>query len=110
MAQNTKAGADELLRLARTRSGISQRELARRADTAQSVVARVENGQTIPSLDTLDRLIAAAGFELRRELSPRPVLHSHMLDDCARILRLSPVERLREVGNVSRFVALAHRV
>ncbi|MFI5245272.1 MAG: hypothetical protein ACHQQR_08615 [Gemmatimonadales bacterium] len=39
-----------------------------------------------------------------------PVVHSHMLADSARILRLSPVERLREVANVNRFVVGARRV
>ncbi|HVT38834.1 MAG TPA: helix-turn-helix transcriptional regulator [Gemmatimonadaceae bacterium] len=109
MSQSVLPRAADLLGLARIRSGLSQRELARRAKTAQSVVARIEKGQTIPSLDTLDRLVAAAGFELRHELSPKPVFHSHMLDDCARILRLSPAERLREVRNVSRFIIAARR-
>ena len=102
--------AARLLLQARTRAGLAQRELAARARTSQSVIARIERGQTIPSVETLDRLLAAAGFELHRTLSPVPVVHSHMLADSARILRLSPVERLREVANVSRFVAGARRV
>jgi transcriptional regulator with XRE-family HTH domain len=89
---------------------MSQRELAERARTSQSVIARIERGQTIPSVETLDRLLGAAGFELRRTLEPLPVVHSHMLEDSARILRLSPVDRLREVANVSRFLASARRV
>ena len=102
--------AASLLAAARARTGVTQRQLADRAKTSQSVVARIERGQTIPSVATLDRLLAAAGFELRRTLEPKPVVHSHMLDDSARILRLSPVDRLREVANVSRFLASAHRV
>ena len=99
-----------LLLEARSRAGLVQRELAERASTSQSVVARIERGQTIPSVETLDRLLAAAGFELKKILLPKPVVRSHMLDDSARILRLSPVERLREVANVSRFVSAARRV
>ncbi len=99
-----------LLLQARTRAGLAQRDLAMRAQTSQSVIARIERGQTVPSVETLDRLLAAAGFELKRTLLPRPVVHSHMLEDSTRILRLSPVERLREVGNVSRFVVGAKRV
>jgi transcriptional regulator with XRE-family HTH domain len=98
-----------LLTRARRRAAVSQRELALRAHTSQSVIARIERGQTIPSVETLDRLLAAAGFELRRTLEPKPVVHSHMLEDSARILRLSPVDRLREVANVSRFIAGARR-
>ena len=101
--------AAHLLLQARTRAGLAQRELAARAHTSQSVIARIELGQTIPGVETLDRLLAAAGFELRRTLSPKPVVHSHMLADSARILALSPAERLREVANVSRFVAGARR-
>ena len=107
MRKTEETGA--LLRRARSLAGITQRELAQRAHTSQSVIARIESGETSPSIVTLDRLLAAAGFELRRELSLKPVVHSHMLDDCERILRLSPEERLREVANVSRFLAAARR-
>lgn len=61
-----------LVREARTRAGLTQRELAKRAGTAQSVVARVERGQTSPTLDTLTRLIAAAGFNVSMELVLQP--------------------------------------
>ena len=98
-----------VLREARQRAGLTQRELAARAGTAQSVVARIEQGQTDPSAATLARLLAAAGFELRGELTPLPVPDSHMLEDVARILALTPEERLLEVRNVSRFEAAARR-
>lgn len=98
-----------LVRLARRRAGLTQRELARRAGTAQSVVARIESGRTSPAADTLARLLAAAGFEARTELAPLAVPGSHMLDDVARILRLTPEDRLRELANVDRFVAAARR-
>jgi transcriptional regulator with XRE-family HTH domain len=61
--------ARALLLQARTRAGLTQRALARRAKTVQSVVARIEKGQTSPSIETFDRLLAAAGFELRGQLS-----------------------------------------
>lgn len=61
-----------LVREARTRAGLSQRELANRAGTAQSVVARVERGLTSPTLETLTRLLAASGFNVSMELVPRP--------------------------------------
>jgi transcriptional regulator with XRE-family HTH domain len=99
-----------LLRQARTAAGLTQRELARRARTAQSVVARIELRLTSPSWDTLSRLLAAAGFEARAELESRPARRSHMLDDVARILRLSPEQRLDEIRNVSRFLNAARRV
>ena len=98
-----------LLRAARERAGLTQRELARRAGSAQSVVARIEQGRTDPSSATLARLLAAAGFELRVELDPLPAADTHMLDDVARIRALTPEERLLEVRNVSRFEAVARR-
>ena len=98
-----------LLRRARLTAGLTQRTLARRARTAQSVVARIERGQTSPSWDTLARLLAAAGFDIHTELDPRPRPHSHMLADVARILALPPERRLEEVGNVSRFIHAARR-
>ncbi len=99
-----------LLRTARRRAGLTQRQLALRAGTAQSVVARIESGQTSPSADTLARLLAAAGFETRMELAPLAVHESHMLNDVDRILRLTPDARLRELANVDRFVTAARRV
>ncbi len=98
------------LREARRRSGLSQRALAARAGTSQSVVARIENGQTSPSVDTLVRLLEAAGLELRTELVVRPIVDSHMLDDIERILALTPEQRLEEVRNVDAFVKAARRV
>lgn len=102
-----KAGS--LLRDARVRSGLSQRELARKARTAQSVVARIEAGLTDPGWDTLAALIRAAGFDLAVELEPRIAARTHMMADVARILALSPEDRLREVAAVSRFAAGAKR-
>jgi transcriptional regulator with XRE-family HTH domain len=99
-----------LLRRARAKAGLSQRALATRAHTAQSVVARIELGITIPSLDTLRRLVGAAGFDLDVRLEHRVVFDPAMLDDVPRILALSPEDRLREVGTVNRFVGAARRV
>ena len=101
---------DAVLKDARLRAGLTQRELARRARTAQSVVARIELGEASPTWHTLTRLLAAAGFDLDTQLAVRPVARSHMLDDVARILRLTPEERLREVANASRLAVGARRV
>ncbi|MEX2155301.1 MAG: helix-turn-helix transcriptional regulator [Gemmatimonadales bacterium] len=102
--------AATLLRQARTRAGLSQRVLARRAGTAQSVVARIEAGQTSPTWETLERLLAAAGVELRAQIEPRVVVGSHMLDDVPRILEMTPEQRLEEVKNLTEFLHQARRV
>jgi len=102
--------AATLLRQARTRAGLSQRALARRARTAQSVIARIEGGQTSPSWDTLERLLTAANYEMVAHTEPRVVVGSHMLSEVAGILRMTPEQRLQEVKNVSEFLHRVRRV
>ena len=101
--------AAQLLADARARAGLSQRQLARMAKTAQSVVARIELGETSPSWATLSRLVAAAGFTLTAALKRRRP-DPQELDDVARILRLTPEQRLLEVARVSAFISAARRV
>lgn len=62
--------AAEAVSLARAGAGLSQRELAERAGTSQPAVARLESGLVSPTIDTLRRLAAAAGFELHLGLVP----------------------------------------
>jgi len=88
---------------------LTQRELARKARTAQSVVARIELGETSPSWSTLARLLNAAGFALAPALR-RIRLDPQMLDDVPRILALTPEQRLVELKQVSRFLSAARRV
>ena len=107
MTQNTSPAT--LVADARAQAGLSQRALARLAGTAQSVVARIESGQSSPTWQTLSRLLAAAGFVLRAEII-RSTFDNHMLDDVARIRALSPEQRLIELRNTSHFVVGARRV
>jgi transcriptional regulator with XRE-family HTH domain len=102
--------AATLLRQARTRAGLSQRALAQRAGTAQSAIARIESGQTSPTWETLERLLAAADVALRTELEPRVVVGSHMLSEVPGILRMTPEQRLEEVKNLTEFLHQARRV
>ncbi len=57
-----------LIRMARRRAGLTQAELARRAGTSQSAVSSYESGRRSPSVATLCRIVAAAGFEVRMRL------------------------------------------
>jgi transcriptional regulator with XRE-family HTH domain len=99
--------AADLLKAARRRAGLSQRALAAKAKTAQSVIARIESGDTSPSWETLAALLAAAGFQLHVALEASPANRSHMLDDVPRILRLTPEQRLIELRNAARLFASA---
>lgn len=51
------------------RRGLSQRALASRAGTTQAAVAAYEAGRRQPTVPTLYRLLAAAGFEPRIRLA-----------------------------------------
>jgi transcriptional regulator with XRE-family HTH domain len=44
--------------------GLSQRELAERADVGQVLIARLELGQTDPRLSTLEKLAEALGIRM----------------------------------------------
>ena len=49
---------------ARRRAGLSQKELARRMGTTQSVITRLECGRRSPSVKTLRRLAEVTGSRL----------------------------------------------
>jgi transcriptional regulator with XRE-family HTH domain len=55
---------------ARRRSGLSQAELARRMNTTQSTVARLESGRAQPSTRTLVRFAKATGHTLKISFQP----------------------------------------
>jgi predicted nucleotidyltransferase/DNA-binding XRE family transcriptional regulator len=68
LARDVSAGA--LIRLARTRAGLTQRELAARVGTTQSVISAYEGGRRQPGLTTLVALIEATGHDLHVDLRP----------------------------------------
>jgi transcriptional regulator with XRE-family HTH domain len=59
-----------LIRTARDRASLTQWELAELAAVTQQTVSAYETGRKEPTLPTLQRLLAAAGFELRVRLEP----------------------------------------
>ena len=102
----------QLLTEARRRAGLTQRGLARRARTVQSVVVRIENGTVSPTWRRLTSLLHAAHHELRVDLvaTRSHRIRSHMLDDVPRILALTPEQRLLELRNASLFLGGAVRL
>lgn len=66
-------GPGSLIRAARQRHGLTQAQLARRAGTTASAVARLEGDRQSPSVDTLARLLAAMGEELEISSVRRPL-------------------------------------
>lgn len=61
-----------LIRSTRERAGLSQHALAARAGTSQPAVSRYESGAASPSVETLDRLLAAMGARLELSVSEAP--------------------------------------
>jgi uncharacterized protein len=85
--------AGEVVRQARQRSGLSQRRLALRAGTDQAAISRIERGDTSPTIETLERLLAAMGE--RVSLQPRPLERDYDPMHMRATLERSPEERLR---------------
>jgi predicted transcriptional regulator len=95
--------AATLLRYARKKANLSQRELGHRAGVTQAAIARIEAGATSPRFETLDRLLSTCGFELE------PVPKTGIGIDrtgIRQLLRLTPAERatqaVAEARNVER--------
>lgn len=82
---------NDLVREARKRAGLTQRELAELAGTTQSSIARLESGRTSPTFDTVLRLVRLCGMDLDIMLGER--------DDsdwcqARSLLSLTPAERV----------------
>ena len=60
------------LRRARLAAGLSLRALAAQAGTSHATLAAYEAGRTQPRVDTLDRILRAAGFATDIVVSRRP--------------------------------------
>jgi transcriptional regulator with XRE-family HTH domain len=61
--------AGRMLRDARRRAELTQRELAAKSGIPQETIARIERGRADPRLNTLDRLLSGCDFGL--EVMPR---------------------------------------
>lgn len=88
-----------MLRMARRRAQLSQRELARRAGIPQATISRIENHVVSPTLDTLDPLIRACGMQLRPVEDVTAGVDRSLIRDA--LLR-TPVERWRYCVDASR--------
>lgn len=67
---NSPSPAAALVQLARLKAGLSQRELAERASVPTTMVSAYERDRRQPTLETLRKLLRAAGFDLKMQLEP----------------------------------------
>jgi len=88
-----------VIRQSRQRAGISQRELAMRLGTKQSVVARWESRATSPTVESVSAVAAACGLALEFRLTAvDPDLDRVLTEQ----LRRTPAERVASVVNLVR--------
>lgn len=85
---------------ARARAGLTQAELARRAGTTQSAIARWESGKVSPKVETLDRIVRACGLVLDIQLKEPD---DHDLGLALMNLRFSPEQRMDRFMSGVRF-------
>lgn len=82
-----------LIRLARAKAGLTQAELGEAAGSDQQAISAYETGRREPTMPTLVKILAAAGFEMRIRLAPIDA-HDSSLQD---VLEALPVEARAEV-------------
>jgi transcriptional regulator with XRE-family HTH domain len=103
----------ELLRRARIRSALTQKELAVRMSTSQSAIASLEAGRSNPTVETVARWAAALGFSLEVVVNPLPaadpVVERYKIDVDRTLLRenlrRSVEERIRTLAEWQENVA-----
>jgi transcriptional regulator with XRE-family HTH domain len=82
----------ELLRDARRRHRLTQRQLAARARTSQAAISRVERDLVSPSVATLANWLDLMGEELTLAADPIDYGHDFTLNET--LLAMTPSERL----------------
>ena len=80
-----------LLRYARKKAGLSQRQLSDRSGVAQPAISKIERGHVSPRFDTLVRLLHPCGARLALVPERGIGVDRTAIRD---LLRLSPEERL----------------
>lgn len=101
-AEHLEPSLGQILRDARLRSGVSQRQLAIRTGIAAPALSRVENGHESPSFERFSACLVALGFEPAvelRELSGSEADPVHLAAEA----RLTPAQRLESLFEWMRF-------
>ncbi|MGH2718134.1 MAG: helix-turn-helix domain-containing protein [Actinomycetota bacterium] len=88
-----------VLRRARQRAGLTQRELAVAAGVAQPTVARIESGREDPRVSTLDRLLRCCGEALLSEVAAGSGIDRTAIRE---LLAMTAAERLASLAAGSR--------
>jgi transcriptional regulator with XRE-family HTH domain len=92
----------QVLRDARHRAGISQKQLAIRTGIAAPAISRIENGHESPSFERLTTCLEALGFEPSLELRPLGGSQADPVHLAAEA-ELTPAQRLESLFEWMRF-------
>ena len=92
---------NDLVREARRRAGLSQRELADKARTSQSAIARLESGRTRPAFDDVLRLVRLCGMDLHVTMEKR---------DDSDWMQAQELRQLTPEDRMKRMVGWGHQV
>lgn len=95
-----------VIREARKRAGLTQAELATRAGTTQSAVARWESGAVSPSVESLDRILSTCGMRGEIVMTATDDRDQDLIEER---LQMTPEERLHALLEGLRFEHLARR-
>lgn len=92
----------QVLRDARLRAGVSQKQLAIRTGFAAPALSRIENGRESPSFERLAMCLEALGFESALELRPLAGSRADPVHLAAEV-DLTPAQRLESLFEWMRF-------
>jgi transcriptional regulator with XRE-family HTH domain len=92
--------AAQTLRRARHAAGLSLRQLAERAGTSHATLAAYESERAVPRVDTLDRILRAAGYATEIDIVHRP--------DATTAERLAKGEELRRALELAAMFPARH--
>ena len=93
--------ARNLIEEARIGAGLTQQEMADRGGTSRTTLSAYEHGRKSPNLDTAERLLAVAGYELtlqhRIKFSEVKMPRGRRIHVPNRLWQLNPVDAFRTV-------------
>jgi transcriptional regulator with XRE-family HTH domain len=90
---------NDLVREARKRAGLTQSELAARAGTTQSAIARLESGRPDVSLNDVIRLVRLCDLDLEVALVPQDASD---MAQAERLARLTGPQRIQRHTRLTR--------
>jgi transcriptional regulator with XRE-family HTH domain len=106
--------AQDVIRIARDRAGLTQQQLAARSGRPRETIARWESGSQVPSLEAVSALVGECELDLVLRLTTRDTslgdrVHEQLaLPPARRLTRLLPPEPVNDAKRSLRWLAGGH--